>query len=445
MPDKFEADASPEKRLFISLLTRDISLEHAVLDLIDNSINAALEPFADRLKTADDYQRLLANGRVKPKVRIDVTVNATRIQVRDNADGISAEAAKTFVFRFGKDVPQADDSDRLSVYGIGLKRALFKCGEKFEIVSEHKSGGFELKDTVSRWAVDKATPWHFDITARKPTRDNLGTRITITDLHDDVVQRVQDQVFPSSLREKIAGAYGFFIGRVVDINLNGSPIEKGSFEIGANYKTQKFRRDDVYCNITAGIAAAHGTRFTQRNSGWFIFCNGRTVISADTTPLTGWGTGAGLPIFQPKFRPFLGTVFFASSDPEALPWTTTKASLNEENAIWQEAKRYMVVVGRTITKYLDSRYKEDSTSPTPGDLLEAAGDGVSALSAAVSAAQDFKPPRGRSPTTLKVQYVANVKDVKRIENYLRQPGMGGSEVGRYTFDHFLKNEVGVEK
>jgi hypothetical protein len=61
MAAKLLADARPEKRLFISLVTRDISLIDAFLDIVDNSINAALEPLSAKLKTADDYQRLLAN------------------------------------------------------------------------------------------------------------------------------------------------------------------------------------------------------------------------------------------------------------------------------------------------------------------------------------------------------------------------------------------------
>jgi hypothetical protein len=43
------ADASPEKRLFISLITRDIPLVAAFLDLVDNSINAAVEPASHRV------------------------------------------------------------------------------------------------------------------------------------------------------------------------------------------------------------------------------------------------------------------------------------------------------------------------------------------------------------------------------------------------------------
>ena len=45
---------------------------------------------------------------------------------------------------------------------------------------------------------------------------------------------------------------------------------------------------------------------------------------------------------------------------------------------------------------------------------------------------------------MRVQYDARVDDVKRIEEYLRKPGMGGAEVGRHTFFHFLRHEVGEE-
>jgi hypothetical protein len=76
MVEKIDADASPEKRLFISLITRDISLIDAFLDIIDNSINSALEPLADRLRTADDYEKLLTNTRTKPK---SLTHNGARL------------------------------------------------------------------------------------------------------------------------------------------------------------------------------------------------------------------------------------------------------------------------------------------------------------------------------------------------------------------------------
>ena len=65
MMEPIFADANPEKRLFISLLTRDITMVAAFLDLIDNSVNAALEPFADRLGTADGYVDILKDTTVR--------------------------------------------------------------------------------------------------------------------------------------------------------------------------------------------------------------------------------------------------------------------------------------------------------------------------------------------------------------------------------------------
>jgi hypothetical protein len=451
MVDKILADASPQKRLFISLITRDISLTDAILDLIDNSINAALVPLADHLKTADDYQRLLANTKVTQAVKVDLTIGSARIFIRDTASGISTETAEKHAFRFGPDDGRAHESDRLSVYGIGLKRAMFKCGNRIHMVSDHRDGGFELNLNARRWAredqEDRDKPWRFEITTRPPATGETGTHITITELHDDVVRRLEDGLFLQQLRERIASTYSFFIGRVVAITVNGTEVEKESFEIGDNYASEKFQSDGVSCNVTAGIAVAKGDTFRDRNAGWFVFCNGRTVLGADKSSRTGWGAGGALPIFQPKHRPFLGTVFFVSADPEALPWTTTKAGVNEELAVWQEARRHMVTVGRVITGFLDSRYTDEGAGVgiAPTELQDASGNAMSVLTAAVSQARSFTRPSVVRPPTIKIQYDALVTNVQKIETYLRRPGMGGSEVGRYTFNWFLKNEVGENK
>lgn len=440
MVEKIPADASPEKRLFISLITRDISLIDAFLEIMDNSINAALEPFAANLKTADDYQRLLSEGKVTPKVQIDVTVSPKKIVVIDNAPGISSKMAADHVFKFGRGDAEADSSDRLSVYGIGLKRAMFKSGNKIEIISDHRQGGFELKLNVREWARVQKEPWTFEITPRPPEKSHFGTRITITDLHEEVRRRIDDGLFLDQLRERISRTYSFFIGRIVDITVNNVPTPKESFDIGENFGNAKFESGKVSCNITAGIASTANEKYRDRNGGWFVFCNGRAILFADKSTLTGWGV-AGLPIFQPKHRPFLGIVFFVSTDPELLPWTTTKASVDVENAVWQLAKRHMVTVGRVITGYLDKRYKRDGTEVSPEELQDISGEKVSVLSAAVAEPREFRIPTKSHLKTTTIQYKAKTEDVKKIESYLHKPNMGGSEVGRYTFNYFLKNEV----
>ena len=106
MTETILANANPEKRLFISLLTRDIPMIAAFLDLIDNSVNAALEPFADRLGTADGYVDVLEDDNVQPKIDIKLTISDQRITIVDDAPGISLELARNHVFKFGRSIEE---------------------------------------------------------------------------------------------------------------------------------------------------------------------------------------------------------------------------------------------------------------------------------------------------------------------------------------------------
>jgi hypothetical protein len=139
----------------------------------------------------------------------------------------------------------------------------------------------------------------------------------------------------------------------------------------------------------------------------------------------------------------LGTVFFVSKNAEHLPWTTTKSGINEDSALWQSTKRQMIAVGRIVVTFLDGRYTDEGTEVPSKDIQEATGDGVSVLSASVSQKRSFVTPKAATASsTTKIQYEAKVEDVKRIANYLKRSSMSGSDVGRHTFNHFLRNEVG---
>lgn len=439
------ADASPEKRLFISLLTRDIPLVAAFLDLVDNSINAAVEPYSDRLKTAKQYQTLFADETVKPTVSISLKISPKRVEISDTASGISADTAREHVFKFGRGDEAGHEADRLSVYGIGLKRAMFKLGNKVSMRSDHVDGGFELKLDVSKWAKKTGAPWTFDITARAPVESaKTGTTIVVTELYDEVERRLDDGVFIGELRDSIAKTYSYFLAKFVSISVNGEEVVGVGIEVGSNHTSESFKFGSASCAITGGIGIPQAGAFRDKSSGWFVFCNGRAVISADKTSLTGW-SGAGLPIFQPKHRPFLGTVFFVSEDAEELPWTTTKSSINEDSAIWQAAKRHMVSVGRVVVTFLDQRYTDEGTDIPSRDLQAASGDKrVSVLSAAVGGVRSFKAPTRPTPSTVRIQYDAQVEQIKKIAKYLKRPSMTGSEVGRHTFQYFLLNEVGED-
>jgi hypothetical protein len=437
-----KADASAEKRLFISLLTRDIPLVAAFLDLIDNSINSAIEPFSDKLKTAADYLAVLDDDSINPRIPIALKVSKSAISIEDKAGGISAKTAAEHVFKFGRGDGEHHEDDRLSVYGIGLKRAIFKMGNRIRMKSDHVDGGFLLDLTVTDWEKDKSQPWTFDITPRAACQvGESGTEITITELYDEVTRRIDDGVFIGQLEAAISRTYAYYLGKFAMVSVNDKNVEGVSIEMGENHTSETFTFSDVTCAIAAGLGTPEAGQFRDKSSGWFVFCNGRAVISADKSALTGWG-GGGLPIFQPKHRPFLGTVFFVAENAERLPWTTTKSAINEDSEVWQQAKRQMSSVGRVVVSFLDGRYTDEGTEVASKDLQEVTKAPVNLMRAAVAQKRTFEAPKPRtSPRTTKIQYDAQVDQVQAIAKYLKRPSMSGSDIGRHTFNYFYRNEV----
>jgi Histidine kinase-, DNA gyrase B-, and HSP90-like ATPase len=335
-PPVIPADASPEKRLFISLLTRDISLVDAVLDLIDNSINSAIIVSREHLSKPGDYISLLRKKLNTDIPTVAIIVKENQFSITDSCGGISLEHAENEVFRFGREALEGGDDtkDRLSVYGIGLKRAIFKMGNNVQMTSAHPKAGFHMELNVAEWERIPQEKWSIPITPYHGKLDgNYGTAIRIAELYPDIRRRIGDGTFESDLIRRIGRSYSYFLQRIVEVSVNGNTVEPLDIEFGENTASQAFELNGVSCAVIAGISIPKGKFHTAEVAGWYIFCNGRAVAFADKTVLTGWGTF--LPNFQPKHRPFIGLVFFTSDQPERLPWTTTKSSINQESAVWQ--------------------------------------------------------------------------------------------------------------
>lgn len=440
MSAKINADASPEKRLFISLLTRDISLVDAILDLIDNCINSAIILGHERLVKPTDYLSLLHRKPKKGLPIININFDQHGFSISDTCGGIPLKHAERDVFRFGREAPDRTDlADRLSVYGIGLKRAIFKIGDRVEMISSHPSGGFKMDLRVRQWERLVQQRWSIPIQDYRGKLDgHYGTTVEITDLYPDIKKRIGDGTFEADLTRRVGRSYNYFLQRVVTLTINEKIVEPLDIKFGKNIASRSFVLDGVSCAVMAGIGIPKGKFHVADVAGWYIFCNGRAVAFADKTSLTGWGTF--LPVFQPKHRPFIGFVFFTSKQPEELPWTTTKSSINQESSVWQHALRVMGVVGKQITSYLDKRYSDAGTEISTDELSEVAGDPESALSAISRKARTFRYSKRKRITT-SVQFSVKTAEVGEIRRYLGQRTMSNSEIGRHTFDYFLENVV----
>ncbi len=433
--------AQPEKRLFISLLTRDIGLLDAILDLVDNSINSALIQQRHELGSIDDYMRMLSAPHTGAVYKVEIKISEDSFSIEDNCGGISIDSAKDGVFKFGRSTSDTVEhkDDTLSVYGIGLKRAIFKIGNSITMISNHPDGGFKMVLDVDKWGRKKEERWEipFDTTPADHGRD-YGTSIVIKELYPDIKRKIMDGSVAGDIVSRVAQTYSYFLNRAIEIIVNGEKVEAKLANFGENVASETFTEDGVSCYVIAGMYQPQGKFYTAETAGWYVLCNGRAVAFADKSSQTGWGNL--LPSFQPKHRPFMGIVFFISDEPERLPWTTTKASINQESALWQHTLRVMARVGRQITTFLDKRFSEDGTEITTDELKEAAGRPVTALLSFKAQTQNFRAAPRKKETT-SVQYSVRVKDIEEIKAYLGRRTMSNSELGLHIFDYYLQNVV----
>jgi len=93
----FDVDTRPTKDVVVSGLTKDATVEACILDLIDNSVDAA----------RDDAMR--ASGTTEAPQSYDgyeivLMLDGTKLQIKDNCGGISVKDLQSEVLRFGKRV-----------------------------------------------------------------------------------------------------------------------------------------------------------------------------------------------------------------------------------------------------------------------------------------------------------------------------------------------------
>lgn len=319
-------EGNPTKGFFIEMITRDISIKDAILDLIDNSIDGA-----NRINPVD-YSSLFIN----------IEINSQEFIVQDNCGGFSLETAKKYAFRFGRpdEAPKSDGS--VGRFGVGMKRALFKIGQKFEVESKSESDHYQIDVDVQEWKKKKKEirlsdekivmeeDWSFNsnnITKETTNLNENGTYIRVTNLNKEVANTFSEPSFLKSLQSEIERLLNFSLEKGIRITLNGENLNKKGIELFNNASKPYFFEgtfEDVSFRVIAGLSYVGD----PSSSGWYIYCNDRLVLEADTSEITGWNSG-GIPKFHTDYVMFKGVVFLDSDETINLPLTTTKKGIEE--------------------------------------------------------------------------------------------------------------------
>ena len=111
--DKLSIDATPTKELFVEMLTRDVALIPAIIDLADNCTDGAR-----RLRKDEKWQAF----------EIDIAISPDQFAIKDNCGGISVKAAPRvrLPLRTSNDGPQ--DSRRSRALRGRYEAGSFQAG-----------------------------------------------------------------------------------------------------------------------------------------------------------------------------------------------------------------------------------------------------------------------------------------------------------------------------
>ncbi|HSW29558.1 MAG TPA: ATP-binding protein [Longimicrobiales bacterium] len=434
----------PSKSFFVDVITRDLTVEEALCDLLDNSLDEAVE------RQRVNVMTVLASGRPRRFVdaQVRVTLREQEIRIEDNCGGISVNQARTSVFRFGN--PNAPSvKGGLSVYGIGMKRAFFKLGRYVVVESSTDTEHFRVEIDVNEWKERGDEDWDFafaEVGHHRKEPKWKGTRITISRLGPTVIGRLSSVSFVKDLLARISSSYALFLEAGMAISVNDEPaVSVLPVMLAANEMTPARRRfavGDVDVLIMAGVSP----RSDKRRHGWYVFCNGRMVLDADQTEVTGWGLG--LPKWHTKFGHFVGMVYFRSEDVRNLPWRTTKQGVVVESHLYQAALAEMQVQARPVLDFLTGLYPGEVTEDGPAErevMTRAAPVSLKHVARRESSFKvDLEQQRQTAlDRTVTIQYSRKVKDIERLKACV--PALrraAAKRVGEYAFDYLLKQECG---
>lgn len=438
-------NAEPTKTFFVDMLTRDIPLEQAILDLIDNCVDGA---------------KSIANGGDKPfdgRI-INLQFDAEKFKITDNCGGFSRTAAINYAFKFGRPAGAKRTDHSIGQFGVGMKRALFKFGNHFIVRSATIDDEWAVEVDVPRWEDEDG--WHFPWADfgldDKINKNNPGTEIVVSNLRPEVGKRFSTKNFENEVIALIQSKHREFIAQGITVMVNGihlAATSLGLFErddgLSSGVRIIKFDEDsESPVNVKVIVAVAESS---PRQAGWYVVCNGRVIIESDRSDKTAWGIveaeGNRLltPSYHNQYSRFRGVVYFDSSDSAKVPWNTTKTDVDQDSAIWQSVLLIMIEMMRPVVTFLNELDDDIDNHPkNESPLLQFVNKSKSISPESLTISKPFSAPSRESvrqgPKTVKIQYARPFDDVEFMKEELDLTT--ARAVGEKTFDLALKRLKG---
>lgn len=454
-----QVDCSPAKRFFVEMLTRDIALEDAILDLLDNCVDGAMrEQKKRKAKRFDGF-------------KADITFDKKSFIISDNCGGIPLDVARNYAFRMGK--PKSADNEgnlpTVGAYGIGMKRALFRLGLDAKIEWWLDGDDYEYGVRFDEKWMDDDEDW--ELTLDKIAHDSnrfphTGTRITVGNLHPPIAEILaKDSAFASSLIKRISKLYSVIISQGFTVTCNGTEIKPKPLTILDSTSSQKteriepyFYRDEingvevfVAIGLTQSLASENKMenpdvrQRASESAGITVICNDRVVLYNDRTSVTGWGEH-GIPSYHTQFIIIRGVVQFSCNEAIKLPLTTTKRGIDESSEVYAKVKVRIREGLKLFTDYTNKWKNDLSKERAYHRLNKTQPRNIDELnSVKLTVGKTKKPALPVPPKNLRasqltsIQYRRNKDDISKVSMFLfGYENESARKIGEASFDHCLE-------
>lgn len=369
--------ARPTKRFFVSMLTRDIELKDAILDLLDNCVDG-IHRHVKELEGEKPYEKFWAK----------ITASTDSFAIEDNCGGIPFEIALKKAFMLGRPEDQDSHSDlhTVGMYGIGMKRAIFKLGKQCSVFSNPMNENKPFRVDISPdWMSNDE--WELPITFEPNKDGENGTKITVVQLNENIKNNFSNaSTFLDELSGVISQFYAVILEKGFAVELNGNRIIGAALSLLDNdsslaNKIEPYVFKAEVNKVLIEISIGFRTRLkseretddeneqprTSEDAGLTVICNDRVVLFNDKSYLTGWGRGS-VPKYHTQFISISGFVSFQSTELFNLPLTTTKRGLDSDNRAYIFSLDYMM---EGIKKFVDFTNKWKGREEETNAMFEA--------------------------------------------------------------------------
>jgi hypothetical protein len=357
-----EVDTGVDPHFLKNILTQDLTTLEAIIDMIDNSVDAAredlllLKPHKDAYGLPEDYS----------SYSITVRIDDDSVRILDNGCGINEAVLKRRAFYTGR---ASEHSYGIGYYGVGLKRALFKIGTNYAISTDDESHSYKKTFDTNSLGGSTSEKLSLDVFQSKKRKRTL---FSVSKLHAPVKYDIDSQSWFDNAVLELETRYALYIQKGLKIKIYNAknhlrkeiksqvPRLRETTLVPPSKKVIQEGEVNIY--VESGI---HGDyRFPKEpdynltknktltdSFGLYFICNDRVIVSASTEKKHGWKTK-----WHSEYNGFICLVRFVSEKAGLLPWNTAKTALKTDSTIFLKVRDIITPIANQYRSDIKARY-----------------------------------------------------------------------------------------